>query len=115
MLLSTNFPFLHPIPQFHLFPFRVSCAINFHAIFTIPENQTTTYTILQRITRLCTRPQTVKMTRGETIQTKCHYKGSNDDFIIFIDDVDTYNKWKTDKTIPMAHFISSFKIFQTNK
>lgn len=55
------------------------------------------------------------MTRGETIQTKCHYKGSNDDFIIFIDDVDTYNKWKTDKTIPMAHFMSSFRIFQTNK
>ncbi|OAQ96612.1 hypothetical protein LLEC1_03704 [Akanthomyces lecanii] len=55
------------------------------------------------------------MTRGETIQTKCHYKGNNDDFIIFIDDVDTYNKWKTDKTIPMAHFMSSFRIFQTNK
>ncbi|KAM3566757.1 hypothetical protein ARSEF4850_000291 [Beauveria asiatica] len=55
------------------------------------------------------------MTRGETVQTKCHYKGHSDDFIIFIDDVDTYNKWKTDKQIPMAHFISSFKIFQTNK
>ncbi|KAK8143585.1 hypothetical protein G3M48_007046 [Beauveria asiatica] len=55
------------------------------------------------------------MTRGETVQTKCHYKGNSDDFIIFIDDVDTYNKWKTDKSIPMAHFISSFKIFHTNK
>lgn len=55
------------------------------------------------------------MTRGETIQTKIHYKGNNEDFIIFIDDVDTYNKWKTDKTIPLAHFISSFKIFHTNK
>ncbi|ATY63168.1 RNA binding protein, putative [Cordyceps militaris CM01] len=55
------------------------------------------------------------MTRGETLQTKCHYKGNHDDFIIFIDDVETYNKWKTDKSIPMAHFISSFKIFVTNK
>ncbi|KAJ3477630.1 hypothetical protein NLG97_g8790 [Lecanicillium saksenae] len=55
------------------------------------------------------------MTRGESVQTKIHYKGANDDFIIFVDDVETYNKWKTDKSIPLAHFISSFRIFHTNK
>ncbi|KAJ2978648.1 hypothetical protein NQ176_g3702 [Zarea fungicola] len=55
------------------------------------------------------------MTRGETVQTKIHYKGKNEDFIIFVDDVETYNKWKTDKSIPLAHFISSFRIFHTNK
>lgn len=55
------------------------------------------------------------MTRGETVQTKIHYKGNNEDFIIFVDDVETYNKWKTDKSIPLAHFISSFRIFHTNK
>ncbi|RGP75011.1 shwachman-bodian-diamond syndrome [Fusarium longipes] len=53
------------------------------------------------------------MARGETTQTKVHYKGS-DDFVIFIDDVETYQKWKTDKSIPLAHFISSFKIFLTH-
>ncbi|KAL4729829.1 hypothetical protein ACLX1H_001858 [Fusarium chlamydosporum] len=53
------------------------------------------------------------MARGETQQTKVHYKGS-DDFVIFIDDVETYQKWKTDKSIPLAHFISSFKIFLTH-
>ncbi|KAF5250526.1 hypothetical protein FANTH_4301 [Fusarium anthophilum] len=53
------------------------------------------------------------MARGETQQTKVHYKGS-DDFIIFIDDVETYQKWKSDKSIPLAHFISSFKIFLTH-
>ncbi|TQV95903.1 hypothetical protein V2A60_001069 [Cordyceps javanica] len=55
------------------------------------------------------------MTRGETVQTKCHYKGQADDFIVFIDDVDTFKKWQTDKSVPMAHFMSSFRIFQTNK
>jgi ribosome maturation protein Sdo1 len=53
------------------------------------------------------------MARGETQQTKVHFKGS-DDFVIFIDDVETYKKWKTDKSIPLAHFISSFKIFCTH-
>jgi hypothetical protein len=53
------------------------------------------------------------MARGETQQTKVHYKGS-DDFVIFVDDVELYQKWKTDKSIPLAHFISSFKIFLTH-
>ncbi|KAG5657226.1 hypothetical protein HG530_012788 [Fusarium avenaceum] len=53
------------------------------------------------------------MARGETQQTKVHYKGG-DDFIVFIDDVETYQKWKTDKSVPLAHFISSFKIFVTH-
>jgi hypothetical protein len=53
------------------------------------------------------------MARGETQQTKVHYKGG-DDFIIFIDDVETYQKWKSDKSVPLAHFISSFKIFVTH-
>ncbi|KAM0341019.1 hypothetical protein ACHAPU_010251 [Fusarium lateritium] len=53
------------------------------------------------------------MARGETQQTKVHFKGS-DDFIVFIDDTETYQKWKTDKSVPLAHFISSFKIFITH-
>ncbi|KAF3056401.1 SDO1-like protein C21C3.19 [Daldinia childiae] len=55
------------------------------------------------------------MTKGETTQVKVHYKGKEDDFIIFIDDVETYKKWKNDKSVPMAHFISAFKIFVTHK
>lgn len=55
------------------------------------------------------------MTRGETIQSKVFLKGQNDDYIIFVDDVETYKKWKNDKSIPLAHFISSFKIFHTHK
>ncbi|KAI2629828.1 shwachman-Bodian-diamond syndrome protein [Hypoxylon sp. NC1633] len=55
------------------------------------------------------------MTKGEATQIKVHYKGKEDDFIIFIDDVETYKKWKDDKSVPMAHFISAFKIFVTHK
>ncbi|RKF62039.1 SDO1-like protein C21C3.19 [Erysiphe neolycopersici] len=53
------------------------------------------------------------MGRGD--QTKVHYKGKDDDFIIFIDDSTLVNSWKTDKSIPMAHFVSTFKVFVTHK
>lgn len=53
------------------------------------------------------------MARGESTQIKVHYKTGDEDFIIFIDDVETYEKWNTDKSIPLAHFISTFKIFVT--
>ncbi|ODA76572.1 hypothetical protein RJ55_07842 [Drechmeria coniospora] len=55
------------------------------------------------------------MTRGEGTQTKVHYKGKNDDFLVFIDDSEAYKKWKNDKSIPLAHFISRFTIFLTHK
>ncbi|EEU48395.1 uncharacterized protein NECHADRAFT_98675 [Fusarium vanettenii 77-13-4] len=54
------------------------------------------------------------MARGETQQTKVYVKGSSEEFLIFIDDVEAYKKWQTDKSVPLAHFISSFKIFLTH-
>ncbi|KAF7559686.1 hypothetical protein G7046_g4478 [Stylonectria norvegica] len=54
------------------------------------------------------------MARGEATQTKVHYKGKSDDFLVFIDDTDTYTKWLADKSIPLAHFVSSFKVFLTH-
>lgn len=56
------------------------------------------------------------MVKGEATQTKCHYKSPDgEDFIVFIDDVEAMKKWKDDSSIPMAHFISTFKIFVTHK
>jgi hypothetical protein len=55
------------------------------------------------------------MTRGEASQIKVHYKGKDDDFLVFIEDGETYKKWKTDKSTPLAHFMSSFKVFCTHK
>lgn len=53
------------------------------------------------------------MTKGEAVTTKIHFKGKQDDFVIFVDDVDEFKKWQSDKSVPMANFISSFKIFVT--
>ncbi|KAK7924909.1 hypothetical protein PG985_006963 [Apiospora marii] len=56
------------------------------------------------------------MVKGEAVQTKFHYKSQDgEDFIVFVDDVETMKKWKEDSSIPMAHFISTFKIFVTHK
>ncbi len=54
------------------------------------------------------------MARGEVQQTKIHFKGKDEDFIIFVDDAESAKKWKTDKTIPLAQVVSSFKIFVTH-
>ncbi|KAI3328871.1 shwachman-Bodian-diamond syndrome protein [Xylariaceae sp. AK1471] len=55
------------------------------------------------------------MTRGEATQIKIHFKGKDDDFIVFVDDNETYKKWLNDKSIPLAHFVSTFKVFVTHK
>lgn len=55
------------------------------------------------------------MARGETTQSKVHVKGKDDDFLVFVDDVETYKKWQGDKSVPLAHFVSSFKVFLTHK
>ncbi|KAI1341628.1 shwachman-Bodian-diamond syndrome protein [Xylariaceae sp. FL0016] len=55
------------------------------------------------------------MVKGEATQVKVHFKGQEDDFIVFVDDTETYNKWQEDKSVPMAHFVSTFKVFVTHK
>ncbi|KAH6899017.1 ribosome maturation protein [Thelonectria olida] len=55
------------------------------------------------------------MARGETTQAKVHFKGTQDDYLVFVDDVETYKKWvEGDTSIPLAHFVSSFKVFRTH-
>ena len=55
------------------------------------------------------------MARGEATQVKVHYKGKDEDFIVFVDDAKAAKDWKTDKTIPLAQVVSAFKIFVTGK
>ncbi len=55
------------------------------------------------------------MTRGEAQQVKVHYKGKDEDFVIFVDDIKSAQDWKTDKSIPLAQVVSSFKVFFTHK
>jgi len=78
---------------------------NFNSPFNQPTHQATT-----------TYPNTTAiMTRGEASQTKIHFKGADEDFIIFVEDAKIAKDWKTDKTIPLAQVVSAFKIFVTHK
>ncbi|KAI9870131.1 MAG: hypothetical protein M1830_004652 [Pleopsidium flavum] len=55
------------------------------------------------------------MPRGNGIQSKVHYQGKEDDFVIFVDDASAVQNWKNDKSIPLAQVVSGFKIFVTHK
>jgi Shwachman-Bodian-Diamond syndrome (SBDS) protein len=55
------------------------------------------------------------MPRGNAAQVKVHYQGKDEDFIIYVDDVDSVQKWKKDRSIPLAQVVSGFKIFVTHK
>ena len=55
------------------------------------------------------------MTRGNTVQSKVHYQGKEEDFVIFVDDPQAVQKWKKDRSIPLAQVVSGFKIFVTHK
>jgi len=55
------------------------------------------------------------MTRGEGSLSKIHLKGKDDDFIVFVDDVEDYNKWLNDKSGPLARFVSPLTVFVTHK
>jgi len=55
------------------------------------------------------------MTRGETPQTKVHFKGKEDDFIIFVDDAKSARNWRMNKSVPLERVVSAFQIFVTHK
>jgi hypothetical protein len=55
------------------------------------------------------------MTRGDVSHVKVHYKGNDEDFLVFLDSVDDYNRWLSDKSVPLAQVVSSFKVFTTHK
>ena len=55
------------------------------------------------------------MPRGHVPQTKIHYAGKDEDFVVFVDDVEAVQNWKKDRSIPLAQVASSFKIFVTHK
>jgi len=55
------------------------------------------------------------MPRGNDQQTKVHYKGKEDDFIIFVDSADAVKSWKDDSSVPLAQVVSGWKVFITHK
>jgi len=55
------------------------------------------------------------MTRGNGTVTKVFYKGSTDDFIVFVESPQDYEEWKQDKSKPLAEVVNSFKVLVTHK
>ncbi|KAI4280655.1 MAG: hypothetical protein L6R38_004280 [Xanthoria sp. 2 TBL-2021] len=55
------------------------------------------------------------MTRGNVHLSKVHYQGKDEDFVIFVDDVKAVQKWKEDRSIPLAQVVNGFIIFITHK
>ncbi|KAK3395903.1 ribosome maturation protein [Sordaria brevicollis] len=52
--------------------------------------------------------------RGGATETKIHYKGNGEDFLVFVDSKDDYNKWVSDKSTPLAQVVSGFEVFTTH-
>ncbi|MCJ1311061.1 hypothetical protein MMC25_004731 [Agyrium rufum] len=55
------------------------------------------------------------MPRGNAGQTKVHFQGKDEDFIILVDDAQAVRDWVKDRTVPLAQVVSGFKIFITHK
>ncbi|MCJ1476450.1 hypothetical protein MMC13_005116 [Lambiella insularis] len=55
------------------------------------------------------------MPRGNAAQTKVHYQGKDEDFVIYVDSAKAVQDWKGDRSIPLAQVVSGFKIFVTHK
>lgn len=55
------------------------------------------------------------MPRGNGPQSKVHYHGMEEDFVIMVDDAEAVKNWRNDKSIPLAQVVSGFKIFVTHR
>jgi hypothetical protein len=53
--------------------------------------------------------------RGNENQVKVHFKGEQDDFIVFVESAKAVQDWKKDKTIPLAQVVNGWKVFVTHK
>ena len=55
------------------------------------------------------------MARGNAAQSKVHFQGKSEDFVVLVDDAKAVDDWKKDRSIPLAQVVSGFKIFITHK
>lgn len=54
------------------------------------------------------------MVRGEGQQTRVHFKGKDDDYIVIVED-GMVPQWKKNSSIALAQVVGSFDVFTTNK
>ncbi|KFY35778.1 hypothetical protein V494_05621 [Pseudogymnoascus sp. VKM F-4513 (FW-928)] len=55
------------------------------------------------------------MARGQGLQSRVHYKGSTDDYVVFVEDPAMLKKWRDDKTVALVEVVDAFKVFTTGK
>ncbi|KAF2202532.1 DUF1960-domain-containing protein [Delitschia confertaspora ATCC 74209] len=55
------------------------------------------------------------MTRGTVQETKMHYKGAQDDYIIYLNNPEAVQNWKKDKSIPLVDVVNAFQVFCTHQ
>ncbi|KAI5302218.1 hypothetical protein KEM56_000907 [Ascosphaera pollenicola] len=55
------------------------------------------------------------MVRGNIDVEKFFYKGSTDDFLVFVEDPKTVQQWKNDRSIPLAQVVRAMQVFVTHK
>ncbi|KAJ5464081.1 hypothetical protein N7475_007216 [Penicillium sp. IBT 31633x] len=55
------------------------------------------------------------MSRANDTTAKVFYKGSSEDFIVFVDDVQSLKTWLRDRSIPLVNVINGWNIFVTQK
>ncbi|KAJ5621419.1 hypothetical protein N7528_006202 [Penicillium herquei] len=51
------------------------------------------------------------MPRANDTAQKVFYKGKSEDFIVFVDDLETLQKWKNDRSIALSDVLNGWKIF----
>ncbi|KAL7271249.1 hypothetical protein RUND412_006017 [Rhizina undulata] len=55
------------------------------------------------------------MTRGNVELTRVFYKGTHENFVIFVESEEDLKRWKKDSSIPLAQVVRGFKVFITHK
>jgi hypothetical protein len=53
--------------------------------------------------------------RGNAPQVKVHFKGSDDDYIIFVESAQAVQKWKNDKSTPLPQVVGAFTVHVSHK
>ena len=98
---------LNTPPELRPYPSNHNNSSNLNDYLPLPANKSTF--LKSQI------PHTNTMARGDAAQTKVHYKGKAEDFIIFVDSSEAVQEWKKDSSVPLAQVVSGFKILVTDK
>lgn len=55
------------------------------------------------------------MARAKELTDKVFYRGSTEDFVIFVDNLQVLENWLRDRSIPLVNVLNGWHIFVTQK